>query len=303
VDFWYNLLWLVNQKPNDILPDISGENSDLIKKYPDYYYDLSRKHLGHSEHPFWLQPISEEETVGQTIERLYKDVFQIFGGAPLTRPLQTIYTASILDSAKDSVNRGGTTFIFNAEALDSVPNLNMEINGTDIRRSDMVWAVINKYYRKMNIKAANIPIFHAGKEVENPAVLDTDKAREEILGSCLYAGLTDFLKENPDHCLNFTKPEISKITHIIEYHIKQRLVLLQQSFYRVNGISKSIKNLEIYKQHKNLNELTKIIDKVFSKKNFELIEKDANTISFSVLSGFLNSMQTQSDNYKNIKIL
>jgi asparagine synthase (glutamine-hydrolysing) len=302
VDFWYNLNWLLNQKPNDILPDISGENYLLIKKYPDYYYDLSRKHLGHLEHPFWIQPFFQDETVRQAIERLSKDVLQIFGGTPLTRPLQTIYSERIVDSAKDSVNRGGTTFVFNAEALDCVPNLNLEINGTDIRRSDMVWAVINKYYRKMNVKAANIPIFHAGKEVENPAVLDTDKVREEILGSCLYAGLTDFLKENPDHCLNFTKLEISKIIHNIEYHIKQRLVLLQQSFYRVNGISKSIKNLEIYKRHKNLNELTKIIDKVFSKKNFELIEKDANTISFSALSGFLNSIQTLTDNYKNIKI-
>jgi asparagine synthase (glutamine-hydrolysing) len=303
VDFWYNLNWLLNQNPNKILVDISDENYSLIQKYPDYYYDLSRKHLGHLEHPFWIQTKFQNETVSEAIERLCKDAIQIFGGTPLTRPLRTIKSENILDSVKDSVNRGGSTFVFNREALDSVPNLKMEINGTDIRRSDMIWAVINKYYRKMNIKAVNIPIWHAGKEIENPTILDTEKVREEILGSCLYAGLTDFLQKNPDHSLNFTDSETFEITKNIEQHIKQRLVLLQQTFYRAKGISKSIKNLELYKHHMNLKKLTEIIDIVFSKKNYELIVEDVNKISFPVLSVFLNSMQTQSDNYKNINMI
>jgi asparagine synthase (glutamine-hydrolysing) len=303
VDFWYNLCWLLNQKPNENLPDISDENITLIKKYPDYYYDLSRKHSGHLEHPFWIKPNSETETVEEAIKRLCKDVFQIFGGTPLTRPLVTIHSGHILDSVKNSVNRGGNTFVFNVEALNSVPNLNIEINGSDIRRSDMIWAVINKYYRKMNIKAATIPIWHAGKKMSNAAVLDIDKVREEILGSCLYAGVTDFLKTNPDHCLNFKDSEIVEITHNIEQYLKQRMVLLKQSFYRAIGISKNMKNLRIYEQNINLRKLSETIDEVFNKQNFELIEQNVNTISFSALSDFFNSMQTQSDNFKETNII
>lgn len=303
VDFWYNLCWLLNLKPNENLPDISGENLSFIKKYPDYYYDLSRKHLGHLEHPFWIKPISEKETVDKAIDRLCNDVIKLFAGVPLTRPLVTLNSEQILDSIKDSVNRGGTTFVFNAEALTSVPNLNMKIGGTDIRRSDMIWAVINKYYRKMNIKAASIPILHVGKEILNPTVLDIDKIREEILGSILYASVTDFLKTKPKHSLDFTETEISEIVQNFVQLKKQRLVLLQETFYRAIGISKSIKKLEIYKQHKNLNRLTKIIENVFNYKNFELIEQNVNMISFSSLYTFLNSMQIQSDNFNEIDIL
>ncbi|MCZ2356772.1 MAG: glycosyltransferase [Bacteroidia bacterium] len=303
VDFWQNLCWLLNQKSNEILPDISNENDFLIKKYPDYYYDLSRKHSGHLEHPFWIKPNSENETVEEAIERLCKDVIEIFGGTPLTRPLTTVYSENILDSVKDSVNRGGITFIFNAEALTDTPNLNIEINGTDVRRSDMIWAIINKHYRKMIIKAVNIPIFHAGKEISNATIFDIDKLREEILGSILYAGLTDFLKMKPKHSLNFTETEILEITQNIEQHLHQRMVLLQQTFYRARGISKSIKNLEIYTQNDKLNKLTETIEQVFNEENFKLIEQNVNTFSFLSLSNFLNSMRKQSDNFKEITIL
>ncbi len=298
VDFWFNLNWLLNQKMTAKMSDISFENRILIKKYPDYYYDLSRKHSGHLEHPFWLKPNSNIETISNAIERLGKDIIKIFGGTPLTRSLLTIHSGSILDTAKDSVNRGGNTFIFNPEALDSVPNLNMEINGTDIRRSDMMWAIINKYYRKMNIKSVNIPIWHTGKVFRNPAMLNIDKVREEILGSCLYAGLTDWLKVNPEHSLCFSEKEISTIIDNMKHHLKQRLILLKQSFYRIRGVSKSIQGLRIYAQSQDLQKLTEIVDQLFSKHNFERIEKNVGIIPFPILSDFLNSMQKQSDSYK-----
>lgn len=302
VDFWYNLNWLLSQKPTKIISDISHENNLLVKKYPDYYYDLSRKHSAHLEHPFCIQANSYSKTASKAIEDLCKNVLQIFGGTPLTRPLLTIHSESMVNSAKDSVNRGGHTFIFNAEALDSVPNLNIEMNGTDIRRSDMMWAVINKYYRKMNIKAVNIPIWHVGKEMKNIDVLDLNKVREEILGSCLYAGLTDFLKVNPKHCLKFTDTEISEVLQYFEKHLKQRMILLQHSFYRTRGIAKSIQNLEIYAHNKDLQKLTQTIETFFSKQNFKWIEQNVNTISLDALSLYLKSMQNQSDNYKSSKI-
>jgi hypothetical protein len=303
VDFWYNLCWFLNQKPNENLPDFSDENLSFINKYPDYYYDLSRKHSGHLEHPFWIKPVSKQKTVEDAINRLCNGVIKIFGGTPLTRPLVSLSSISVLDSVRDSVNRGGNTFVFNADALTDVPNLSMRINGTDVRRSDMMWAVINKYYRKMSIKAANIPIWHAGKDISNPAILDVDKVKEEIIGSILYAALTDFLKISPTHCLCFTDDEILVITQNFERLLKQRMVLLQQTFYRAIGISKNIKNLGIYKQHRSLNRLTETIDKVFDNKNYDLIEKSVSAISISDLTVFLNSMQQQSDNFEKINIL
>lgn len=303
VDFWYNLCWLLNQNANELLLDISDENFRLMEKYPDYYYDLSRKHSGHLETPFWIKPKSKNETVGEAIDRLCKNVINIFGGTPLTRPIVSLNSEDIFDTIKDSVNRGGNTFIFNANALTDVPNMSMKINGTDVRRSDMMWAIVNRYYRKMVVKSADIPIWHAGKEILDADVLDVDKLREEILGSVLYAALTDFLKTKPEHCLDFTETEILEITQNFERLKKQRMVLLQQTFYRAIGISKNIKKLDIFKQHKNLNRLTKIIDEVFNHKNFDLIEQNVSATSFSAFSAFLNSMQKQADNFKKINIL
>ncbi|MRT94656.1 glycosyltransferase family A protein [Ancylomarina sp. 16SWW S1-10-2] len=303
VDFLYNLNWFLNQKSSETLPDLSDENNELINKYTDYYYDLSRKHFGHLEHPFWYKPKSDKETVSDSIEHLCKDAIKIFGGTPLTRPLLNLDTRSIVDSATDSVNRGGITFIFNPEALDATPNLNMEINGTDIRRSDMVWSVINRYYRKMNVKAVNIPIWHAGKESECFANLDIYKIREEILGSCLYAGLTDFLKLNPEHSLKFTDDELVVVYKNFKKHLEHRMVLLKHSFYRVRGISKSIHSLKEYAQNQDLHKLVALINKNFSKNNYALIKENVETLSIFALSEFLNSMQIQSDKYKRSKIV
>lgn len=302
VDFWHNLNWLLSQGLEEKIDDFTHENDLLIQQYPDYYYDLSRKHYGQLEHPFWLKPLSEIETAGEAIDRLCTGFGQIFGGTPLTRPLKVDCSANILNTAIDSVNRGGMTFILNKKALESAPNLNMAIKGTDIRRSDMVWAVINKYYRKMVIKAVNIPIFHIGKEIGDPTVLDVDKIREEVLGSCLYAGLTDFLKLHPDHNLEFLESEVMIIWRKIEGHLQQRMTLLNQSFYRARGISKSLKGLRLYSQKEDLQKCSNIIDAVFSKKNFQLIEQNIALITHVDLSTFLRSMQCKSDAYLNINL-
>jgi len=297
VDFWYNLNWMLNTKKTKSLPDISYENDFLMNRYPDYYYDLSRKHTGHLEHPFWVKPISNQETVDEAIQRLCRDVIQIFGGTPLTRPLTANLAVNVLGEAKDSVNRGGNTFIFNVNALDSVPNFNVELEGTDIRRSDMLWAIANRYYRKMNIKAVNIPVYHIGKKV-NPALFDKAKVREEIFGSCLYAGLTDFLASAPNHSLGFSQVEISTILQNMNGHLKSRLALLRQSFYRVRGISKNIENLKMYQNDQNLQKLVELISTFFTTENYTDIENSVG--SFSRLSHFLGSIQDQSDSYRNI---
>ena len=292
VDIYNNLRWLLNQNPNDFLPDLSDENLEIIKKYPDYYYDLSRKHFGHLECPFWIKPISPQETIGNATKRLCRDAIKIFGGTPITRPLVTIQTNNILDSVKDSVNRGGNTFVFNAAALQNTPNINIRISGTDIRRSDMIWAIVNKYYRKMAVKTADIPVWHAGKEMADYSILDIDKLREEILGSILYASLTDFLKTRPSHSLKFTEDEIQYILQDIQKQFKQRMTLLKQTFYRARGISKSIITLAV--DNKDLKNLTETIEKVFSRGNFMQIEQKIQ-LSLQTLRFFLNSIQEQAD--------
>lgn len=302
VDIWHNLKWLLGQDGHKTLVDISQENDFLIEKYPDYYYDLSRKHSAHLEQPFWIKPKFAQQKVVEAIDELCKSAIQIFAGTPVTRPLVARFSTSIEKSAYDSVNRGGNTIVFNAQALCATPNLNINIEGSDIRRSDMLWAIINKYYRQMQIKAADIFIWHSGKELKKTYKLEVNKVREEILGSCLYAALTDFLALNPDHRLDFNEAELKSLQKKFKFYIKQRLVLLQKSFYRARGIEKSLSNLKLHKTNKDLQKLTQAITETFNQKNFNWIEQQVSSFDFSVLSSHLKSMQKESDIYKETKI-
>ena len=66
-DFLHNYHWLRGMPGNAVLPDRSRENQQFREKYPDYYYDLSRKHVGHLETPCWLEPVAAGEKVKKRI--------------------------------------------------------------------------------------------------------------------------------------------------------------------------------------------------------------------------------------------
>lgn len=302
IDLWHNLYWLSKQNKKNVLPDFSSENLAMIQKYPDYYYDLSRKHYGHLEHPFWVTPAFEGETCGEAFNRLCQQAVAIFAGAPLTRPLKSISQHSLVESIKDSVNRGGNTFVFNRKALCDVPNLSVNINGTDIRRSDMMWAIINKYYRKRVVKAADIPIWHAGKRFSNYSDLDIVKLREEVLGSVLYATLTEFLNKKTEHELDFSEQDISIILNIFERNMAERMNLLNQSFYRARGIAKSIANAPFDKNNASLKEISSTINNVFSKMNYTILEQNISSFTSHLLRDFLITMRQKSDLFTSLRL-
>jgi hypothetical protein len=117
VDLLHNLHWLRNLPEDMALPDRTPENAALRARYPDYYYDLSRKHTGHLEMPHWIEPAVPGETVREGYSRLLNGAVGLLNGDPLTRPIIATPPSDPLASAKDSVNRGGSTFILNHRAL------------------------------------------------------------------------------------------------------------------------------------------------------------------------------------------
>lgn len=242
VDLFHNLVWLKGLPDQAKLPDRSIENQHQRDKYPDYYYDLSRKHSGHLETPHWIEPKHQHETVVEARSRLLASALGILNGEPLTRPILARLPSDPLESAKDSVNRGGNTFILNPAVLQKTPNLIMRVSGREARRSDMMWAIVNRHYRGMSIKAVSFPVHHVGRINCRPAI-NFKKVQDEIIGSALYAGLTEFLKDHPKHDFKFSKWEIERITSLTEQHAEARLLLLQNSFYRIIGLRESIQSI------------------------------------------------------------
>ena len=293
VDLYHNLLWLRNLPCGELLPDRSDENVTLRTKYPDYYYDLSRKHSGHLEMPHWLEPAHQIETVGEAYSRLLAGAPGILNGEPLTRPIVAKLPLNPLASAKESVNRGGCTFVLNPHALTRTPNTIVLIQGREARRSDMIWAIVNRYYRKMDIRAVDFPIHHAGRITDIPDI-NLEKVQGEIVGSAFYAGLSEFLETKQESELYFSISEINKIQQLIKKHMDSRLCLLEQSFFRIAGLSESLRQIA---DSGELDALVDHLDRIFTKEEFKKVRSGVQKLSERDVSDFLNSLRPAADDF------
>lgn len=290
LDLVHNIRWLDTLQQDSELPNKSAENDKLRDKYPDYYYDLSRKHTAHVEAPFWLEPGYEGETVAEAKRRLIAFAPSILSGYPLTRSIIPSCSQSSLASLKDTVNRGGNTFVLNPKALTLTPNVALNINGRIVRRSDMMWAIVNKYHHGLCIKSAPFPVQHTGR-VQNETVFDIDKVQDEILGSIMYAGLQDFLSTKPEHKLEFTTTEIDSIWRVTCAARQSRLARLKHSFYRINGLAQSLL------QYPDYLELAEYLCRTFTEVTFNNIEAQVEQMTYQHVHDFLSQLITQCNNF------
>ncbi|MGF1731232.1 glycosyltransferase family 2 protein [Photobacterium kasasachensis] len=290
LDLLHNLRWLDKLPSNIELPDRSGENTILRNKYPDYYYDLSRKHSAHIEVPFWLEPAYKGETVAEARARLFAYAPLLVTGFPLTRSIIPACSVDPLAAAKDTVNRGGNTFVLNPKALTQTPNLIPKINGREARRSDMVWAMVNKHHHGLSIKSAPFPVQHTGR-VQNKQMLDLDKVQDEIMGSALYAGLQDFLLTKEQHNLVFTSAEIIKVWQATKVARNIRLARLKHSFYRINGLAQALSKFP------ELTELCEYLIRSFNPATISKLEAQVEQMNERHIYEFLNQIVPQSTRF------
>lgn len=293
VDLLHNLIWLRGLHPHAILPDRTTENAALRARYPDYYYDLSRKHTGHLEMPHWLEPVARGETVGEAYARLLAGALGILSGDPLTRPIIASMPANPLASAKDSVNRGGCTFILNHRALTLTPNTTPRVQGREARRSDMIWAIVNRYYRRLQIKSVGFPIQHVGRVAATPS-LNIEKVQGEIIGSSLYAGLTDFLGDRPHHALDFSSEETEAIWRLATDRLNHRMRSLEQSFYRIAGLRGAIRSVA---KPGELEDLLEYLGLWFTQETFAEILSGVRAQTQDDVERFLISLRNIADDY------
>ncbi|MBU2978910.1 glycosyltransferase family A protein [Alteromonas sp. C1M14] len=293
MDLVHNAAWLAKLPDDALLPDRTEKNKAIRNTFPDYYYDLSRKHSTHLETPLWLEPSYPFETVKEAKNRLFAGALGILDGTPLTRSIIAAPCRNPINEAKDSVNRGGCTFILNPQALLKTPNLSALLNGKEVRRSDMIWAIINKHYQRMTLKSVAFPVHHVGRSYSKKTI-NSEKVQCEIVGSALYAGLVEFLGENSEHRMKFSTDEVADIYSRSMNHMDTRILLLEQSFYRISGLAKAIKNGPFYKE---LKALTDCLEQEFALKAFEKIKLEIKNVDKNEISRFLKQMTSLSDAY------
>lgn len=195
-DLVQNLEWFRSLASSSELPDRSKENSYFRSTFPDYYYDLSRKHRQHLDKAYWVIPEFKGETVEQARNRVLSSLDKILTGEPFFRPLINSTSNSPLSDSQPSCNRGGNTFILNYRLLTLTPNATFVTNGEVNRRSDMIWAIINTYHHKFIVHFVSFPVYHH-RFVNCSTDINLDKTISEVRGAAMYAAMVNFFEDHP----------------------------------------------------------------------------------------------------------
>ena len=291
LDLVYNLHWLRGLDHAQTLPNRAVENADLRRRFPDYYYDLSRKHTGHLETPYWLEAASECETVSAARGRLLAAANEAVRGAVLTRPVLVEDSGAPLQTARPTVNRGGNTFILNRRALLETPNMSPTFSGRESRRSDMIWSVVNRYHRKMRILSVGFPVLHAqGAKYASP--FNVEKLKSEITGAVFFGSLSSFLENRPEHSLSFTQDEIGSILRLTAVSLAQRLSRFEQNFYRLTGLMEVIRCLP---EADALERLLSDLERILMEDTLTSIMNCSDIRASDEIGAFLASMRSRAD--------
>ena len=252
VDLYHNLGQLAALEPETKYPDRMDENRLNRLSRHDYYYDLSRTETDHLETPFWYEP-SED---GMQVERVFGEMVsrlpEMMSGIQIFRPLVQTFQSDPVSRLVPSVNRGPSTLVFDLQALRDFPNTVPTIGGSDTRRSDMVWSLLNRFVGGCKIVQAPLPVRQVRRAIPDPGP-DFHTLAQDIQGYALYSSLHDVLLEkaqerqrrgHPPHSrrlLDLDDADIERAIRLYGKYARERSRAFELSFIRVMGIISALR--------------------------------------------------------------
>ena len=255
VDLYHNLHRLSAMLPDSPFPDLGDENRLSRLEYPDYYYDLSSNSTGHLERPFWYEPKGQNLTAGEVFREIVGSLPEILGGVQVFRPLTRSEQDGAGSVASSSINRGPATLVFDLQALREFPNPVPEVDGTDFRRSDMVWSLLNRYAGTRDLLQAQLPVRQIRNAGANEWSTQSSFATmaQDLLGYAFYSSLRDLLeyraaeRQNSrgmprgSRYLEFTDSEVRVAAENFRRYIADRLSSFEISFIRIMGLISALR--------------------------------------------------------------
>lgn len=237
VDLVASLQWLASQDPQAILPNRNAENAALRSGHRDYYYDLSRKETDRLETPFWITPASPDESVGEAFRRIANRAERILAGEQIFRPLAIEDGIDPLRAIDNGLQRGGNTFVFDIEAL-KLPNSSPTIEGRKSRRSDMVWALLQKRYFKRQVITVPIALYHDRSRLPI-GQLDAERIVDDVRGYAMFSALQDTpgVFTIADLNLVLTEEIVEDFARCVHKYLEERLAAFRLSFHRIRGLT------------------------------------------------------------------
>ena len=303
VDLYHNLLQLEALSPDDPYPDRLEENRQERLGTSDYYYDLSATHSDHLESPFWYEPARKGVSVNMVLEEMVSRLPDILSGSQVFRPLVGSTQFDPDAGIQPSLCRGPSTLVFDLQALRDFPNAAPSIGGSDTRRSDMVWSLLNRVVADRSVVQAPLPV-RQQREVDE-ANLDQliDTLINDIRGHALFSSLRDLLlRKSQDResqglivpnaeIVQFDETEIEEAVRRYKKYLEERTHTFELNFARVRGVLAALRrfyertscantqpwwldpsgNTEI--AHK-LRMFVEIVESIYTKGHLERIKRD-----------------------------
>ena len=255
VDLYHNLHRFTAMSPESPFSVIRDENRLASLEDPDYYYDLSSSGTSHLERPFWYEPTEQNSTAGEVFREMVARLPEILSGVQVFRPLVRSEQDGAGGVASSSINRGPATLVFDLQALREFPNAVPAVEGADIRRSDMVWSLLNRYGGGRDVRQAHLPV----RQIRNAAPSEWSARgsfatmEQDMLGYAFYSSLRDLLQlktaelqtgrgmPRGSRFLEFTDAELDLATELFRGYLAGRLSSFEISFIRIMGLLSALK--------------------------------------------------------------
>ena len=255
VDVYHNLHRLAAMSPDWPFPDLRDENRLARLENPDYYYDLSSSGTSQLELPFWYETTGQNQTGGAVFRELVARLPGILSGVQVFRPLVTNGRSEVGSALSSSINRGPSTLVFDLQALREFPNTVPAVNGTDIRRSDMVWSLLNRYAGGRDVLQAPLPVRQVRSAEPNDGSVQGhfSTTEQDLLGYAFYSTLRDLLEHKAEQgqggavlprgsrLLEFTDGDIKMVAGLYRKHLAERVSAFEMSYIRVTGLLSALK--------------------------------------------------------------
>ena len=239
VDLAANLAAMRTLGPEADWPDGVTENVEHAHAAPDFYYDLARPHTWHLELPFWFRPEPSEVRVRDAFVQLCARAPRMLAGEQVFRPLFIDGHGAL--TLRPSIQRGGSTLVFDAAALVDVPQVVPAPEGRPTRRSDMVWALLNAHMRGRRVEAAPFAVYHDRSDAD-ASDLDVATLVDDVRGYALYSTLADAVctwpgLEGPhDEMSLFARERYQK-------YLVERTAAFVLSFHRAHGAARAVRRM------------------------------------------------------------
>ena len=255
VDLYHNLHRLAAMSPESGFLGLRDENRLARLENPDYYYDLSSSETGHLERPFWYEPTGANLTAGEVFREMVARLPGILGGVEVFRPLVGSAQDGAGTVASSSINRGPATLVFGLQALREFPNAVPSVDSADIRRSDMVWSLLNQYLGMRDVVQAGLPVRQVRNAAPNEFSAQGNFATlaQDMLGYAFYSSLRDLLEYRTAEShtgrgiprgsrdLEFSDAEVGMAAELFNGYLARRLSSFEISFIRIMGLISALR--------------------------------------------------------------